>query len=348
MAKSGGVSAASQAAELIRDIRQKVFKPVYLLMGDEPYYPDLVCQAIIDNCLEDWEKDFNQTICYGADVSAEDVIGAARRFPMMADRQLVVVKEAQMMKDLEQLALYCATPLDSTVLVVLMHRSSADKRKSFYKSALKAGVVLESPAIRDYEITNWILKYYGDRGLTLDPPAAQLLAESAGTDLSTIVSETEKLLKSLPEGTTRVREEDVEKNVGVSRQFSIFELTKALSFRDAAQAVKVATHIGDAARFALPAAISALFTHFYRILKYEALLSSNSRPSPEEKARVLGVAPFFFREYDSAVRNYPLPKCMAVIHLLKEYDFKGKGGNVSQETPDGELLLELTAAILGI
>ena len=198
MAK-GGVNIEAQARELIRDIRQKQFKPVYLLMGDEPYYPDLVCQAILDNCLEEWEQDFNQTVCYGSDVDAETVISAARRFPMMATRQLVVVKEAQLMKDLEQLSLYCANPLDSTVFVVLMHRASADKRKAFYKSALKAGVVLDSPAVRDYEIVNWILNYYRGRGLEIDPPAAQLLAESAGTDLGTIVVETDKLLKSLPE-----------------------------------------------------------------------------------------------------------------------------------------------------
>ena len=345
MAK-GGVNIEAQTRELIQEIRQKNFKPVYLLMGEEPYYPDLICQAIIDNCLEEWEQDFNQTICYGSDVDAEAVISAARRFPMMAERQLVVVKEAQLMKDLEQLSLYCANPLDSTVFVVLMHRASADKRKAFYKSAQKVGVVVDSPAVRDYEIVNWIVQYYKGRGLSIDPPAAQLLAESAGTDLGTIVVETDKLLKNLPEGTTQVRVEDIEKNVGVSRQFSIFELTKALSARDAQRAVKVATYIGNSARFAMPAAVSALFTHFYRILKYEALLSKGGHPSQEEKAAVLGVSPYFFREYDMAVRNYPLPQCMRVISLLSEYDFKGKGGNVSQETEAGELLVELTASIL--
>ena len=347
MAK-GGPNIEAQTRDLIRDIRQKIFKPVYLLMGDEPYYPDLVCQAILDNCLEEWEQDFNQTVCYGADVDAETVITAARRFPMMADRQLVVVKEAQMMKDLEQLSLYCANPLDSTVLVIVMHRASADKRKAFYKSVQKVGVVVDSPAVREYEIVNWIFNYYKGRGLEIEPPAAQLLAESAGTDLGTLVVETDKLLKNLPEATVRIGVEDIEKNVGISRQFSIFELTKALSSRNARQAVKVATYIGYSARFALPAAVSALFTHFYRILKYEALLARGARPSQEDKARVLGVAPFFFREYDEAVRNYPLPRCMSVISLLSEYDFKGKGGQVSSETEAGDLLVELTTLILAI
>ena len=347
MAK-GGVNIEAQTRELINDIRQKNFKPVYLLMGEEPYYPDKVCQAIIDNCLEEWEQDFNQTICYGSDVDAEMVITAARRFPMMAERQLVVVKEAQLMKDIEQLSLYCAQPLDSTILVVLLHRAAVDKRKAFYKAVQKIGVIVDSPAVRDYEIVNWISKYYESRGLQIDPPAAQLLAESAGTDLSKLVVETDKLLKNLPESTTRIRVEDIEKNVGVSREFSVFELTKALSARNARQAVKVATYMGQTARFALPAAVSALYTHFYRILKYEALLAKDSRPSQEDKTRVLGVPPYFFREYDEAVRNYPLPKCMAVIALLKEYDFKGKGGDVSQETEAGDLLLQLTTTILNI
>ena len=347
MAK-GGINIEAQTRDLIWDIRQKSFKPVYLLMGDEPYYPDLICQAILDNCLEEWERDFNQTVCYGADVDAEAVITAARRFPMMAERQLVVVKEAQLMKDLEQLSLYCAQPLDSTVLVIVMHRASADKRKALYKGVQKIGVVVDSPAVRDYEIVNWIFNYYSGRGLQIEPPAAQLLAESAGTDLGTLVVETDKLLKNLPEGTTRIRVEDIEKNVGISRQFSIFELTKALSGRDAKRAVKVATYIGYSARFALPAAVSALFTHFYRILKYEALLAKGGRPSQEEKARVLGVSPYFFREYDEAVRNYPLPKCMAVISLLNEYDFKGKGGLVSSETEAGDLLTELVTLILSL
>lgn len=333
---------------LIEEAKAGSFKPVYLLMGEEPYYPDKICQEIIDHCLEEWEQDFNQTVCYGSDVDAEMVITAARRFPMMAERQLVVVKEAQLMKDIEQLSLYCAQPLDSTVLVVLLHRASVDKRKAFYKAVQKVGVIVDSPAVREYEIVNWIGRYYEGRGLQIEPPAAQLLAESAGTDLGTLVVETDKLLKNLPEGTARVRVEDIEKNVGVSRQFSIFELTKALSSRNARQAVKVASYIGQSARFALPAAVSALFTHFYRILKYEALLAKGGRPSQEEKASVLGVSPYFFREYDEAVRNYPLPKCMAVIALLKEFDFKGKGGDVSQETEAGDLLVELTVSILNI
>lgn len=345
MAKTG-VNISEQCRKIISDARNGVFAPVYLLMGDEPYYPELVCQAIIDNCLEDYEKDFNETICYGADVTAEQIITAARRFPMMAERQLVVVKEAQMLKDIENLAVYMDEPLDSTVLVVLMHKASADKRKSFYKAVQKVGVVVDSPLVRDYEVQGWISEYYRSRGLQIDPQAAALLGESVGTELSTIVVETDKLLKNLPEGATRVSVEDIEKNVGISRQYSVFELTKELSYKNSGKALKIAAHLGSSAKFAMPMAVSALYTHFSRILRYAALLSKGGSVSPEDKASALaGVNPYFYKEYDAAVRNYPLKSVMNVIALLCEYDYLGKGGDGGAATPD-ELLIELTTKIL--
>jgi DNA polymerase-3 subunit delta len=335
-----------QVKSILEDVRSGIFKSVYLLMGEEPYYPDLICEAILDNCLQEWEKDFNETICFGADVTPETVITAARRFPMMAERQLVVVKEAQQMKGLEELAIYCQQPLDSTVLVILLHGASADKRKSLYKTVLKTGVVVESNALRDYEMPQWIQAYYESRGLSIHPEAAMLLAESVGTDLGKIAVETDKLLKNLPEGAQDVSVADIEKNVGVSRQYSIFELTRCLSFRENARALKIAAHIGEAPRFALPMAVAPLFTHFYRIQKYHALLS-RGRPSQADAAKVLGVNPYFLKEYDTAVRNYPLQRCQRVISLLCNYDYKGKGGEAGEATP-AELLTEMVTKILNI
>lgn len=346
MAQKSYIETDRQVRGIIEDAKAGVFKPVYLLMGEEPYYPDLVCSAILEHCLQDWEKDFNETVCYGADVDADTVITAARRFPMMAERQLVVVKEAQAMKTLEDLSIYCQEPLDSTVLVILMHGASADKRRALYKSVLKTGTIVESLPLRDYEVAQWIESYYQGRGLRIDPDAARLLSESAGTSLGKIAVETEKLLKNLPEGTVQIHVEDIEKNVGLSRQFSIFELTKCLSYRDAAGAVKVAVHIGSAPKFFLPVAVSALYTHFNRILKYEALLLKGPADNAA-KARVLGVNPFFFKEYDAAVRSYPLQRCSRVMGLLAEYDFKGKGGETG-EADAGTLLLELVTKILNI
>ena len=346
MAK-GFIDTDSLCREIVKDARSGVFKPVYLLMGDEPYYVDMVCDAIVENCLDESERDFNQTVCYGADVNADAVITAARRYPMFAERQLVVVKEAQMMKTLEDLAVYCQKPLESTVLVIAMHGASADKRKSLYKTVSKMGVVVDSQTLRDYEVPKWVSMFYQAKGLRIAPDAAALLAEHAGTDLAKIAIETEKMMKNLPEDTVDVTADDIEKNVGISRQFSIFELTNELSVKNSAKALRIAAYIGSAAKFAMPMAVSALFTHFYKILKYEALLMKDPRPANDVKTKVLGVPPFFFSQYDTAVRNYPLKKCMAVIALLKEYDYKGKGGDVGEATP-AQLMVELTAKILNM
>ena len=347
MAAKSYIETDRQVRNLIEEAKAGSFKPVYLLMGEEPYYPELLCSAIIDNCLQDWEKDFNETVCYGADVDADAVITAALRFPMMAERQLVVVKEAQVMKTLEDLAPYCQKPLDSTVLVILLHGASVDKRKALYKSVLKNGVIVESLPLKDYEAEKWLSAYYQERGLTIHPEAARLLLEAAGTDLGKIAVETDKLLKNLPEGVKDIIPEDIEQNVGISRQFSVFELTKALSFKDASKAVRVAAHIGETPKFFMPMAVSALFLHFNRILKYNALIQAGRGDDSTAKAKILGASPYFYKEYDTAVRNYPLPKCMRVISLLSDYDFKGKGGETGEASP-GELLVELVTKILNI
>ena len=346
MAK-GFTDTDSLCRDIVKDARNGIFKPVYLLMGDEPYYVDMVCDAILEHCLDESERDFNQTVCYGADVNADAVITAARRYPLFAERQLVVVKEAQMMKNLEELSVYCQKPLESTVLVIAMHGASADKRKSLYKTVSKIGVVVDSQALRDYEMPKWITMFYNGKGLRIAPDAAALLAEHAGTDLNKIAIETEKMLRNLPEGVAEVSAEDIEKNVGISRQFSIFDLNKLLAYKDSAKALRVAAYIGSSAKFAMPMAVSAMFSYFYKVLKYGALLLKNPRPANDVKTKVLGVPPFFFSEYDAAVRNYPLKKCMAVIALLKEYDYKGKGGDVGEATP-AELMTELTAKILNM
>ena len=335
----------SQCRQIINDVKNGNFVPVYLLMGTEPYYPDLVCDEIIKYALTDSERDFNQTIFYGLDTDAGTVASECRSYPMMAERRLVVVKEAQSMKTLEDLATYASDPMESTVLVILMHGASADKRRALYKNVQKKGVVLVSDALRDYEMPQWITSFYKSRGLDIEPAAAALLAEYAGTDMSRIMLETEKMQKNLPEGTVRVNAADIEKNVGISRQFSIFELTKALSYMKAEKALKIAAYIGNGPKFMLLLATAPLYTHFYRILKYEAALLKNPAMSKADRAKLLGVNPYFMEEYDVAARNYPIRRCMKVISLLEEYDFKGKGGG-SGEASQGDLLMELVSKIL--
>ena len=346
MAKNPGFMATDALCkQIISDVRSGVFAPVYLLMGEEPYYPDKACEAIIAAALQDYERDFNQTIFYGLDTDAINVASEARSYPMMADRRLVVLKEAQSMKTLEDLATYCEEPMDSTVLVILMHGARADKRRALYKNVSKNGIVMDSTALRDYEADKWIAMYYRERGLTIAPDAAGLLIESAGTDLGRIAVETDKMLKNLPEGTTSVTAADVEKNVGISREYSIFELTRELSLNNAPKALRIAAHVGSTPRFAMPMATAALFSHFYKILRYEALLLEDPHPGNDVKAKVLGVSPFFFREYDTAVQAYPLRRCMQVLALIEEYDYRGKGGDGGSTAPE-ELLVELVAKIL--
>lgn len=335
----------SQCRQIINDVKNGNFAPVYLLMGTEPYYPDLVCDEIMKFALTDSERDFNQTVFYGLDTDAGTVASECRSYPMMAERRLVVVKEAQSMKTLEDLATYASDPMESTVLVILMHGASADKRRALYKNVQKKGVVLVSDALRDYEMPQWITSFYKSRGLDIEPAAAALLAEYAGTDMSRIMLETEKMQKNLPEGTVRVNAADIEKNVGISRQFSIFELTKAMSYMKAEKALKIAAYIGNGPKFMLLLATAPLYTHFYRILKYEAALLKNPAMSKADRAKLLGVNPYFMEEYDVAARNYPIRRCMKVISLLEEYDFKGKGGG-SGEASQGDLLMELVSKIL--
>ncbi len=345
MAKQS-INVAQQCKELIEEIHKGIFRPVYLLMGEESYYPDLICKEIIDNCIDESNKDFNELICYGSDANAESVISAARQFPMMSDRVLVVLKEAQLMKSLESLSVYCEHPLESTTLVILMHGGGADKRKALYKSVSKNGVVVDSTLVRDYELARWIENYYQSLGLTLEPGGANLLAEYIGCNLGAIAVETDKLLKNIPLGCKEVSIDDIEKNVGVSRQYSIFELTKELCYKRSEKALKIAGYVGSAAKFSMPAAVSVIFNTFLKVLRYEALMLRKGPISPSDKAAALtGVNPYFYKDYDAACRNYPLKKTMSIISLLCEFDYLGKGGD-GVETSDGELLVELTAKIL--
>lgn len=330
---------------IIQDVRNGVFAPVYLLMGEEPYYPELICSEIMKNALTEEERDFNQSVYYGLDANAGDISSDARSYPMMAERRLIVIKEAQNMKTLENLSSYVAEPSPTTVLVVLLHGASVDKRKSFYKTASKNGVVFESEVLKDEAMSVWITSYFKSRGLSIEPEAANLFAESSGTDLGRIVVETEKLLKNLPENTVKVTVADIEKNVGISRQFSIFGLNKELSYKHVAQALKIAAYLSSGAKFSMPASVAALYSHFYKILKLGACTMPGSGVSPSERARYIGVNPYYMKEYETAARNYPVKKCMKILALLEEYDFKSKGGGGGEADPS-ELMMELVAKIL--
>ena len=351
MAKQTTDSAAEFKA-IRKDIMEGRIAPVYLLFGKEHYYIDELCKTLMDNVLPEEEKAFGQIVLFGADTTVNQVISAARQFPMMISRQMVVVKEAQMLQKIEGLSVYFEGIMPSTILVICYktpndptkNSKNIDKRSSLYKQAVKSGVVFESNPVPDYKMGRTIENFVADRGLSIAPDAAQLLAEAAGTDLSKIALEVDKLLKLLPDGSKQISARDIEENVGMSRDYSVFELTKALSLKDFAKAFRIVHFFGQSPkRFPLVATLAALGGHFIKILRFHALLQAGTPRG--EILQQLGINPYFASEYDTALRNYPVKQTMKVIALLKEYDRRSKS-NLRGEASDGDLLQELVSKIL--
>lgn len=353
---------AKQASDIVSDyrmLRDQIlsgdYKPVYLLFGTEHYYIDQLCDLLCSNVIPLQERDFGQIVLYGLDTNASQVVSAARQFPMMASRQLVVVKEAQTMKKLEDIAVYFNAIMPSTVLVICYKTQveangrqgkSIDKRSSFYKQALKLGAVFESNKLPDYKMAAWVERFVADKGFNIEPAAAALLSEYAGTDMSKIALEIDKLVKLLSEGEKKITRQDIEKNVGMSREYSVFELTKALSQKDALKSYSISRFFGDSPkRFPLTVTLAALNSHFFRLLRYHALQQAGA--SRSEILSDLGINPYFAREYDEAVRNYNCRKVFKIISVLRDTDLKSKSGRRG-EASDGELLQELVSKILYI
>lgn len=341
-----------QFLALKEEISRGDIKPFYLLFGSEHYFIDELCSLLMDKALPPEERDFGQVVYYGADVSADQVVSAARQFPMMVSRQLVVVKEAQMMRKVEDIAVYFQGMMPTTVLVICFKSpndtaksgKNIDKRTSFYKQAQKVGVVFESNQVADYRMARWIEDYIPSRGLKITPDGAALLAEYAGNDISKIVLEVDKLLKLMPEGSTLINAALIEENVGMSRDYSVFELTKALSMKDIQKCYRIVHFFGQSdKRFPLVLTLAALSSHFLRLLRFHALLQDGT--PRQEILSQLGINPYFAGEYDTAIRNYPLRKTMKVIALLKDYDRRSKSSLRGNAT-DGELLQELVSRIL--
>lgn len=346
------VDTASEFKALKSSILSGDIKPFYLLFGKEHYYIDEICNLLIDNVIPAEEKDFGQIVCYGADVNAGQVVSLARQYPMMASRQLVVVKEAQMMRNVEEIGVYFEGLMPTTVLVICYKTNNdptksgrnIDKRTSFYKQAQKVGIVFESNQTADYKMPQAIERFVAEKGLSIDAPAAQLLAEYAGVDLQKIALSIDKLTKLLPEGTTHITVSDIETNVGMSRDYSVFELTKALSVKDTAKAFRIVHFFAESPkRYPFVMTMAAISSHFIKLLRFHALLQAGARR--QEILSQLGINPYFADEYDKAVLNYPVKKVMKVIALLKQYDRNSKS-NGRGDASDGDLLKEMVARIL--
>lgn len=326
--------------------------PVYLFHGKEHYYIDELCSLLMEKVIPPEERDFGQIVFYGAGTSARSVVEAARQFPMMISRQMVVLKEAQMMDRIEDLAVYFDAVMPSTVLVICYktvndptkNAKGIDKRTSFYKKACEVGVVFESEQVPDYRMPAAIEGYLADRGLKIAPDAANLLAEYAGVNLQKIAVEVDKLMKVLPAGTKSLSVEDIEANVGMSREYSVYELTKALSLKDSGKCFRIAHfYARSPKRYPLVVTLATLSGHFIKLLNLAALLQSGM---PQSQAlATMGINPFFAKEYSTALHNYPMPRLMQVISLLREYDLTSKSGGRGS-AQDGDLLLEIVSGIL--
>lgn len=345
MAKQNSPDTLQQFETIKSKVLGGNFSPFYLLMGEEPYYVDLLCNIIMESALDPSERDFNQTVLYAADTSVRDIISICSRFPMMAQRQLVVIKEAQSLKKQEELIPYMEHLIDTTVFVLCYTGKSADKRTTFYKTAQKYGVVFESGKIPQESIPGWIEKYFALKGMTIEPQASLMLAEYAGSELRKIVLEIDKLLKSVSDSVKSITAEDIEKNVGISREFNVTELTNAISLRDAPKAFKIAYYFGESPKkYPLQMTLGFLFYFFSKIEQMHANSLANPRMSLGDAAFKSGLYPKYSGSYISAASFYNLRKTMRIINAIKECDYKSKsnyGGNATE----GELLIELLGKI---
>lgn len=330
------------ANKIIADIRNKQLQPVYLLHGEEPYYIDLVSDSIEHHVLDDAQKGFDQTVLYGKDTDLSTIVNAARRYPMMGDYQVIIVKEAQQLnwKDDALMLAYLENPMKNTVLVLAYKYAKFDKRKKIYKAAEKAGVVLESAKIYDDKVAPWITAFLKSRNRQIHPQAAAMMGEYLGNDLAKVVNEIEKLMLNVPES-REINTLDIEQHIGISKDFNVFELNTALAKRDAVKAFQIVDYFAANPRNnPIQAVMGAMGGYFIKILKYHYLTDR----SPQTVARQLGVHPFFTREYDLAARSYTKQKTFAIIGHLRMADLKSKG--VNGLTSSGDLLKELVYRIL--
>jgi len=327
--------------QILGDLKNKIYYPVYFLAGEEAYYIDEISDYIEDNVLTDTEKEFNQTVIYGRETDVLSIISFAKRYPMMANYQVVIVKEAQDVQKIEELISYLENPLDSTLLVINYKYKRADKRKSFFKQIDKKGVLFESKKLYDNQIAGWINNYVREKGYDITPKASIMLTEFLGTDLSKVVNEISKLILNVPEKAT-INDELVERNIGISKDFNIFELQNAIGTRNVLKTNQIANYFAaNPKENPIVKTVTILFGYFSKLLIYHQL-KDKSRNSV---ASALSINPFFVKDYQTASRSYSYQKLTRIISYLREYDLKSKGvENIS--TTDGELLKELLFKIL--
>ena len=330
---------------IMGDLKARKFVPVYYLMGDEPYYIDKITDYIAENVLQPEERDFNQTILFGSDVNASQIADAARRYPMMAEYQVVIVKEAQNIKNTEPLERYFKQPMPSTILVMCHKNGTVDGRKREYMKAIQgAGVVFESKKLRDRDLPPFIETYLKQRNVSIDAKSTQIIADSIGADLSRLTGELDKVILSLPEQDRRVTPQVVEDQIGVSKDFNAFELRDAIVNRNVFKANQIIKYFDDNPKAgSIYAFLPMLFNYFQNLM---IAYYSPNKHSQEGVAEWLELrSPWAAKDYMTGMRNYAGMKVMQIISKIREIDAKSKGLD-NPNTPPGELMKELIFYIL--
>jgi DNA polymerase-3 subunit delta len=326
-----------EVIKIVNDIKAGNIKPIYFLMGEEPYYIDKLAEYIEKNILSEEEKGFNQTVLYGRDVSVDDVVSAAKRYPMMADRQVIIVKEAQdLSRTIDKLETYASNPMETTVLVFCYKYKTLDKRKKVTKLLGQKGLVYESKKLYENQVGDWIKRVLSGKGYSIEPKANAMLVEFLGTDLSKINNELEKLQIILPKGTA-ITPTHIEENIGFSKDYNVFELRKAIGERNQVKAYKIAENFAHNPKdYPLVMTTGLVFGFFIQLLKYHGLKDKN----PKNVATAIGVNPYFLKEYDLAIKNYPMRKVSQVVSALRDIDVKSKGVGANA-LPQSDLLKEM-------
>ena len=331
----------NEVKHIVSDIKNGNIKPIYFLMGEEPYYIDKISEYIENHVLDEAEKGFNQQVMYGRDVSVEDIVSAAKRYPMMAEKQVIIVKEAQdLSRTIDKLESYAENPQPTTVLVINYKYKKLDKRKKSYKAIAKNGLIFESKKLYDNQVADWIRRVLGGKKYQIEPKAAQMLVEFLGTDLSKISNELNKITTVLTKETI-INASHIEENIGISKDFNNFELRKAIGEKNVVKANRIINYFAENPRkHPLVMTISLLNSFFTQLLSYHGLKDK----SKGMVAKTLGISPYFVTDYSLAAKKYPLRKVAQIIALLREADVKSKGVGANQSQRD--ILKELVFKIL--
>ena len=332
----------SDLNKILSDIKAKKFAPVYFLHGDEPYFIDQISNAIESSVLDESEKGFNQMVLYGKDVKIEEIVESAKRFPMMAPYQVIIVKEAQHLSSkMAQMESYMEKPSPSTILVFNYKYKKPDGRTKVFKNIKKNGVVFHSKPLYENKVSQWIEQHLKAQGITIDPKANHMLVEFIGNDLSRITNELNKLTIVHQQGTP-ITPQEVEDNIGFSKDFNNFELRKALGNREILKVHRIINYFAENPKDnPIPFTTSQLYSFFIQLLKVHGL----SDRSPKNVAKTIGINPFFVNEIMVAVRNYPMKYCSRAVKIVRELDLKSKGVGAHQLS-HSDLLKEAMVKIM--